>query len=120
MCFSLRKDIFNHKYICYFSFFNNSDIFFMINIYSDNHQSALKYLKDTEVNIHSVLIITGDFNIRDSNWDPSYSFHSFHSNSLLNVMDSFNLKISCTNQQIPTHYSNNDSDLNLIIDLFFL
>jgi len=38
----------------------------MINVYSDSSQSALKYLKDTETNIHNVIIITGDFNIRDS------------------------------------------------------
>jgi len=47
----------------------------MINVYSDNHQSALKYLKNTEANVHNVLVITGDFNIRDSIWDPSYPFH---------------------------------------------
>jgi len=47
-------------------FFNDSDIFFMINIYSDDHQSALKYFKDTEVNLHNVLIMARNFNIRDS------------------------------------------------------
>jgi len=38
----------------------------MINIYSDSSQLALKYLKDTESNIHNIIIITGGFNIRDS------------------------------------------------------
>ena len=37
----------------------------MINIYSDNYQAALKYLKNTKANIHHVLVIVGDFNIRD-------------------------------------------------------
>ena len=37
ICFSLRKDIFNYKDIKYLSFFNNGDIFFMINVYSDNY-----------------------------------------------------------------------------------
>jgi len=27
---------------------------------------ALKYLKNTEVNIDNILVMTGDFNIRDS------------------------------------------------------
>jgi len=66
MQFSLRKDIFNHRDICCFFFFNNSDIFFMINIYSDNYQLALKYLKNTKANICNVLVIIGDFNIRNS------------------------------------------------------
>lgn len=32
MCFSLCKDIFNYRDICCFSFFNNSNIFFIINV----------------------------------------------------------------------------------------
>jgi len=77
MWFSLRKDIISYKDICYFYFFNNGDIFFMISIYSNDHQSALKYLKDTEVNLYNVLIMAGDFNIRNSNWDLSYPFIQF-------------------------------------------
>jgi len=42
----------------------------MLNIYSDSSHMVLKYLKDIEVNIDNILIMTGDFNIRDSLWDP--------------------------------------------------
>jgi len=90
---SLCKDIFNYRDICCFSFFNNNDIFFIINIYSDDNQYALKYLKDTEAKITNVLIITGDFNIRDSDWNDFYSFYSVHSNTLLEIADSFNLSL---------------------------
>ena len=38
----------------------------MMNIYSDSSQSALKYLKDTEANFWNLLIMTGDFNIKDN------------------------------------------------------
>ena len=38
----------------------------MLNIYSNFSQSTLKYLKDTEASIHNVIIMTDDFNIRDS------------------------------------------------------
>ena len=38
----------------------------MINVYSDNNHLALKYLKDTKANIHNILIMAGDFNIRYS------------------------------------------------------
>ena len=37
-----------------------------MNVYSDSSHLALKYLKNTEVNINNLLIMTGDFNIRDS------------------------------------------------------
>jgi len=35
-------------------------------IYLDSSQSALKYLKNTEANINNFLVMTDDFNIRDS------------------------------------------------------
>ena len=62
----LRKDIFDHHDICLLSFFNKGVSYYIINVYSDSFHSALKYLKDTEVNISNVLLMTGDFNIRDS------------------------------------------------------
>ena len=40
---------------------------FIINVYSDNQQSALKYLKNTKINLNNVLIMTGNFNIRHNN-----------------------------------------------------
>ena len=64
--FSLCKDIFNHKNISLISFFNCESIYFLLNIYSDSFQIALKYSKNTEAYIDNVLIITGYFNIRDS------------------------------------------------------
>ena len=63
--FSLQNNILNYRNIFCISFLNQGSTFFMINIYFDSSQSALKYLKDTEVNIHNVIIMTGDFNIRD-------------------------------------------------------
>ena len=36
LCFSLRKDIFNHRDISCVSFFNHGSIYFLINIYSDS------------------------------------------------------------------------------------
>ena len=64
--FSLWKDIIDHRDILLVSFFNNSKIFWLINMYSDSSYSALKYLKDTEVNICNLLVITSNFNIQDN------------------------------------------------------
>ena len=49
--FSLCKDIINHRDILLISFFNNNDNFWLMKIYSNSSHSALKYLKDTKVNI---------------------------------------------------------------------
>ena len=118
--FSLLKDIINHKDILLASFLNNNDIFWIMNIYSNSSHSALKYLKDTEVNISNLLIMTGDFNIRDSIWNPSFPHYSFISDDLIIIADSFNLDLSIPTNQIHTRYSDIVSKLNSVIDLMFL
>jgi len=64
--FSLQNDILNHRDISCISFSNQESIYFMVNVYSDSSHLALKYLKYTETNIHNVIIMTDDFNIRNS------------------------------------------------------
>ena len=118
--FLLRKDIINHRDINLLSFVNNNLFFFILNVYSDSSYSALKYLKDTEVNIDNILIMTGDFNIRDSLWDPNFPHHSTISDNLLIIADSFNLILSTTTNPCPTRYSDMAGEANSVIDLMFL
>ena len=66
----------------------------MINIYLDDNHLALKYLKDTEANICNILIMAGNFNIRDSDWDLLYLFYFSYSNSLVEIANSFDLTLS--------------------------
>ena len=91
-----------------------------MNVYSDSSYSALKYLKDTEVNINNLLIMTGDFNIRDSLWDLSFPHHSFISDDLIIIADSFNLELSLSTNSFSTRYSDTEGEANSIIDLMFL
>jgi len=83
-------------------------------------QSALKYLKDTEVDLNNILLMTGDFNIRDCLWDPSFLFHSSFRDILFNIADSFHLELSKPTENFPTRYSDNDQDSNSVLDLVFL
>jgi len=92
----------------------------MINIYSDSSQIALNYLKDTEANINNVLIMTGNFNIRDSFWDPLFPNYLTYSDILTDIADFLNLGISSTMVQVPTRYADNLNDSNSVIDLMFL
>ena len=59
-------------------------ILFSLNIYLDDHQNTLKYLKNTEINLNNVLIIIKDFDIRNSNWDPSYP-HVIYKSTCLEI-----------------------------------
>jgi len=125
ICFSplrflLRKDIFDHRDVCLISFFNNCVCYYILNVYSDSSHLALKYLKDTEVNINNVLLMTGDFNIRDSLWDPSFPFHASISDDLLMIAESFDLALSSPTNPGPTRFSDTDGESNSVIDLMFL
>jgi len=92
----------------------------MLNIYSDLSHTALKYLKDIEVNIDNVLIMTGDFNIRDSLWDSSFPHHSSISDDLMIIADSFNLTLSTPTDPSPTRFSDTADEANSVINLMFL
>ena len=81
---------------------------------------ALKYLKDTEVNIDNILIMTSDFNIRNSLWDTSFPHHSSISNDLIIIADSFNLALSTPTNPCSTRYFDTVEEVNLVIDLMFL
>ena len=64
--------------------------------------------------------MTGDFNIRDSIWDPSFSYHSSISDDLIIIADSFNLDLSIPTNQVLTRYSDTVGESNSVIDLIFL
>ena len=91
-----------------------------MNVYSDSSHSALKYLKNTEVNINNLFIITGDFNIRDSLWDLSFPCHLSISNDLIIIANLFNLDLLILTNLTPTRYSNTKRGANSVINLMFL
>ena len=64
--------------------------------------------------------MTGDFNIRDNLWDPSFPFHSSISDNLIMVADSFDLSLLAPINPGPTRFSDTAGESNLVIDLMFL
>ena len=91
-----------------------------MNVYSDSSQIALKYLKDTEANINNILIIIGNFNIRDNFWDPLFPNYLVYSDILTDIANSLNLCTSNTTVQVPTRYIDNPNNSNSVINLMFL
>ena len=118
--FSLCRDIINHRDILLISFFTNNVCSSIINIYSDASHSTLKYLKDTEMNINNLLIMTSDFNIGDQLWDSSFPHHSSISNDLFILADSFNLDLLLPTNPVLTRYSDTIGESDSVIDLIFL
>ena len=120
LCFSFRKDIINHIDILLASFFNNNTIFWIMNVYSDSSHTTLKYLKNTEVNLSNLIIMAGDFNIRNSIWNLVFPHHSTFSDNLMIVANSFNLELLSPTHNVSTRYSDLDNSSNSTINLMFL
>ena len=118
--FFTKQGYFNYQDINLISFFNYSIICFILNIYLDNQQNALKYLKNTKVNLNNILIMTEDFNIRDSDWNPSYSHYLSYSDILREIADNLNLDLSTSINPVSTQYMDNSQNSNLVIDFMFL
>ena len=118
--FSLHRDIINHRDIILISFFSKNVYFFIMNIYFDAFHSTLKYLKNTKVNINNLILMTGDFNIRDSLWNPLFPYYSSISDDLFILADLFNLDLSTPTDPTPTRYSDNPGESNLVTNLMFL
>ena len=97
-------------------FFNNDIICFIVNIYSNEQQTALKYIK---ANLNNVLIITRNFNIRNNDWNPTYSYYSIYIDILMEIADFFDFRMFTFYIQVPTWYVNNLNNSNLVIDLMF-
>ena len=64
--------------------------------------------------------MTGDFNIRDSLWDPSFPFHASISDDLLMIAESFDLALSSLTNPGPTRFLDTAGESNSVIDLMFL
>ena len=62
----------------------------------------------------------GDFNIRDNDWDPLYTYYSTHADTLRKVTDTFNLELFMPINQVPTRYTDNLSESNSVIDLMLI
>ena len=118
--FSFHKDIINHKNILLASFLNDNNIFWIMNVYSDSFHFILKYLKDIEVNILNLLIMSSNFNIRDSIWNPSFPHHSTISDNLMIIAYLFNLDLLIPTNQVPTRYLDMVGEANSVINLMFL
>ena len=62
----------------------------------------------------------GNFNIRNSDWDPNFHHHSSHTDDLLTLADSLGLELSPPSNPRPTRFTDNPYDSNSVIDLVFL
>ena len=120
MRFTLRPDIIDHCNINILAFHSGQHINFVINVYSDNNQNALQFLNWNIIDLNNTVVMLGDFNIRDNNWDPNYPHYSIHTEDLFTLAKSLGLDLSPPLNPGPTRFADNLHDTNFVIDLVFI
>jgi len=120
MRFTLRLDIINHQDVNVLAFHSGQHINYIINVYSDNNQSALHFLNWNIIDLNNTVVMTSDFNIRDNDWDPNYPHHSVHTEDLLTLAESLGLDLSPPINPGLTRFADNSCDTNSVIDLAFI
>jgi len=81
---------------------------------------ALQVLHNNIRNVGKTLVMTGDFNIRNSNWDPNVHFHSIYMEDLIAIADSLDLDLASPINLGPTRFVDNYRDSNSVLDLVFI
>jgi len=120
MRFTLRPNIINHRDIDVLAFHSGQHINYIINIYSNDNQNALQVLNCNIIDLNDTVVITGNFNIRNNNWDPNYPHHSIYTEDLFTVAESLGLDLSPPLNPSPTRFADNLHDTNSVIDLVFI
>jgi len=64
--------------------------------------------------------MTGDFNIRDSDWDPNVHYHSIYTEDLMFIADCLDLELATPINLGPTRFVDNQHDSNSVLDLVFM
>ena len=64
--------------------------------------------------------MTENFNIKDNDWDLLYPHYSSYTNTLREIADLIDLKLSISINQVSTCYADNSNEANSVIDLIFL
>jgi len=113
MRFTLCLNIVNYHDINVLAFHNDYGTNFIINIYSDSNQTALYFLYQNIINLDNMIIMTGNFNIRDSDWDPNFWHHFIHTDNLFTIVNSLGLELSPPLNPGPTRFVDNLCDSNV-------
>ena len=64
--------------------------------------------------------MTENFNIKDNDWNLSYSHYFVYADTLRKIIDLFDLELFISISQVLTKYINNLNESNSVIDLIFL
>jgi len=64
--------------------------------------------------------MTGNFNIRDSDWDPLVHYHSIYTDDLLTIANSLGLELSSPSNPGSTRFADNSHDSYSVLDLVFI
>ena len=115
-----RRDIVDHPDIFVLSLTSNDVNYYLMNVYNDDQNSALRHLERIRDELPQFAYMGGDFNCHSREWDPECRLHGTVAISLLETAASMGLGLSEPTNPGYTFKSANPDLRPSVIDLVFV
>ena len=117
---AIRRDLVDHRDLLLLSLFLEGSITYLLNVYSDEEHTAIRFLADKQDDIPQLDYMGGDFNCHSNVWDGNVPHHRTTAISLLDSAASLGLDLALPLDPGPTHYPHDRRLRPSVIDLVFV
>ena len=115
----MRRDLVDHRDIFVLSLFQGNTTYNLMNVYSDDDNTAILYLRDHVDELPSFHYMGGDFNVHSKVWDSNVTHHRWAAITLLEIAADLDLEWTQPSNPGPTFISHNEDLRPSVIDLMF-
>ncbi|KAH9929051.1 Endonuclease/exonuclease/phosphatase, partial [Epithele typhae] len=107
-----------HRDIILVSLRIDRQVHYVMNVYNDEHCTALSWLQDHAEQIPPLDLVAGDFNLHSTQWEPDAPHESARAEELTGLMAGWGLCLANANGA-PTHRPHNTALRSTTLDLLW-
>jgi len=115
----MRRDLVDHRDIFVLFLFQGNNTYNLMNVYSDDDNTVILYLRDHVDELPLFQYMGGDFNVHSRVWDSNVTHHRWAAITLLEIAADLDLEWTQPSNPGPTFISHNEDLRPSVIDLMF-
>jgi hypothetical protein len=115
-----QRNIIDHCDVIIMSLSLGTDTVLLANVYLDATHTAINLLHDRMLELPSLCLMCGDFNVRCNRCDPLGPTVNVYADCLLEVTSHLSLSLSSPEVEGPTHFPYAEDLQPMVIDLMFI
>jgi len=115
----MRHDLIEYWDIFVLSLFQGNSTYNLMNVYSDDDNTVILYLRDHIDELPLFQYMSSDFNVHSKVWDSNVTHHRWAAITLLEIAADLNLEWTQPSNPGPTFISHNEDLCPSVIDLMF-